>query len=340
MYNKLMALALSGFFLLVLVLVDALWTTLAPRGGGPVTKRIARAWWTASLWLHRRRPHGARGLLGFAGPALIVVVFLVLVIGLWAGWLMVFSADPAAIVSSSSRVPAALAERIYYVGFTLFTLGNGDYVPVGGRWAVLTALASLNGLFVVTLAITYLVPIVSAVASKRQLAAIINDLGASPVELVCGAWDGSGFEGLDQHLTALVSSIEGHTQRHLAYPILHYFQSENPRTSLAVSIAVLDEALLLLAEGLTPTVRLAPAVIEPTRRAINGLLDTLNDAFISPAAQTPAPPDLAALASAGIPTVAVPDFGRVVAGLEARRRLLSGLVTDAGRCWNGMREDG
>lgn len=323
-------LLLLGLLLIGVTLLDALWTTIAPRGAGPITKRVARGLWALGLSVHRRR--SAHGLLTLIGPSLLVVATLVWVAGLWAGWLLVFSAEPETIVASLSKEPASLVERVYYVGFVLFTLGTGDYVPEGGLWQVLSVLASLSGLSVITLAITYVLSVVSAVATKRQLAGSIHSLGQTPSDLAGRAWDGDGFSGLEQQLPAIASALELHTQRHLAYPVLHYFHSEDRRTALGPSVAVLDDALLLLAEGVAPSVRPAPAIVAPTRSTVGSFLGTLSEAFIEEADAPPPLPDLKGLTEAGIPVVE-DGSAEAAAGASHRRRLLLGLVRDAGWEW-------
>lgn len=291
---------------------------------------MARSWWAASLWVHRHRRGGAHGLLAFAGPALLVVAFLMWVGLLWAGWLLVFSAEPAAVVEPSSGETASLAGRVYYVGFVLFTLGTGDYAPVGGTWEVLSAVASLSGLSVATLAITYVLTVVSAVVAKRHLAGSIHSLGRTPEELVRRAWDGSGFSGLEQQLPALASALEVHTQRHLAYLVLHYFHSADWRTALGPAVAVLDDTLLLLAEGVVPDARPSPAVVVPTRSTVESFLGTLRESFIAEAEALPPLPDFAYLEEAGIPVMQQERFAGAAAVASHRRRLLLGLVRDAG----------
>ena len=315
-------LLLLGLLLIGVTLLDALWTTIAPRGAGPITKRVARGLWALGLSVHRRR--SAHGLLTLIGPSLLVVATLVWVAGLWAGWLLVFSAEPETIVASLSKEPASLVERVYYVGFVLFTLGTGDYVPEGGLWQVLSVLASLSGLSVITLAITYVLSVVSAVATKRQLAGSIHSLGQTPSDLVGRAWDGDGFSGLEQQLPAIASALELHTQRHLAYPVLHYFHSADRRTALGPAVAVLDDALLLLAEG-----------VAPTRSTIASFLGTLSEAFIEEADMPPPLPDLKGLTEAGIPVVE-DGSAETAAGASHRRRLLLGLVRDAGWEWESV----
>lgn len=326
-------LLLLGLLLIGVTLLDALWTTIAPRGAGPITKRVARGLWALGLSVHRRR--SAHGLLTLIGPSLLVTATLVWVAGLWAGWLLVFSAEPETVIASLSKEPASLVERVYYVGFVLFTLGTGDYVPGGGLWQVLSVLASLSGLSVITLAITYVLSVVSAVATKRQLAGSIHSLGRTPSDLVGRAWDGGGFSGLEQQLPAIASALELHTQRHLAYPVLHYFHSADRRTALGPAVAVLDDALLLLAEGVAPSARPAPAVVAPTRSTIASFLGTLSEAFIEEADVPPPLPDLDGLAEAGIPVVE-DGSAETAAGASHRRRLLLGLVRDAGWEWKSV----
>ena len=330
-------LLLSGIALLLLVVFDALWTTLAPHGAGPVTKGLARGLWKLGLAVHRRAG-GAHRLLALVGPSLLFIAFLWWVTGLWAGWTMVFASSEGAVHVAQTGVPADLASRIYFVGFTLFTMGNGDYVPSADGWEITTAVASLSGLFVVTLAITYLVPVVSAVTGKRKLAAHLDDLGRTPHDTLRTAWDGQGFSSFEQHLGQLVPELEMHTQRHLAYPVVHYFHSADRRTAAGPALAAYAEALRLMAHGLPAEVRPAPAVLLPARRAVRDYLRTLRDGFVAPSDDTPPLPDLAKLAADGIPTVDAAGFEADVARDSEDRRTLLALVRDTGWAWQDVHE--
>jgi hypothetical protein len=99
---------------------------------------------------------------------------------------------------------------------------------------------------------------------------------------------------------------------------------------------VLDEALLLLAEGVTPAARMAPAEVEPLRRVLGDYLDTLSASFVDEADGAPEAPSLAPLAAAGVPTVEDEAFRQAAEAEGARRRCLLGLVRDAGREWNAV----
>lgn len=328
-------LLLAGVALLLLVLLDALWTTLAPLGAGPVTKGLARGLWSLALAVHRASGRAHR-LLSVVGPVLLFLAFLWWVAGLWTGWTLVFAAAEGSIQRAQTGEPADLASMIYFVGFTLFTMGNGDYVPSTNGWEVTTSVAALSGLFVVTLAITYLVPVVSAVTAKRKLAGHLDDLGRSPEAIVRTAWDGSGFSQFAQHLAQLVPEIEMHTQRHLAYPVVHYFHSTDRRTAAGPALAAFGEALQLLETGVAPDVRPAPAVLVPARRAVEDYLRTLRDGFVSPGAEAPLLPDLGALSAAGIPTVGADDFEAATQCKSEDRRTLLALVRDTGWNWENL----
>ncbi|MGC1481484.1 MAG: potassium channel family protein [Chthoniobacterales bacterium] len=322
--------ALIGF-----TLVDALWTTIIPHGAGPLTSRVCRCLW----FLAKRSPAPIRGhLLPAVGSLSLLAVIIAWVGLLWLGWWTLFSADPASILHGQSQTEANAWSRAYFTGFTLFTLGVGDYVPHGPVWQVATTLASFSGLFLITLSITYLLPVLSAATEKRQLAVMIRDLGRDPTTLVVESWDGQGFDRLTQRLTTTIwPMIHLHVQRHLAYPVLHYFHSNRPGTSLAVGIAVLDEALLVIAHGVAEEARPRPWALAPTLRAIGSMLEVLETRFIRTAAEAPPIPETIGISSAGIPLADAQDFHRSIARATDRRRRLGGLVEDAGWSWRDVR---
>ncbi len=320
----------TGAFIVATAVLDALWTTIAFSGGGPITRRLARWAWMTVLTFHRRDSSRSHALLKITGTIILLAVVVVWIVMLLGGYLLMFSAARDAVVQSSSRNPADLAQRFYFVGYTLFTMGNGDYVPATDGWRVLTVFATINGLFLVTLAITYLLPVVSATAQKRQLAAAISDLGLSAPEIVSRAWDGRGFEGITGYLPQIGQMIDLHAQRHLAYPVLGYFHSSTRRTAVAPSMAVLQDALLILSLGVPESVRLRPIALEPARRALQGLLDLLRDRYIGLDRGLPPPPDLAALRRAGIPVLSDEAFATALGDWEEVRRLFHSYVLFSG----------
>nr|WP_249038834.1 ion channel [Haloterrigena salifodinae] len=121
------------------------------------------------------------------------------------------------------------------------------------------------------------------------------------------------------------------TENHKAYPIFHYFHSARPDRSPIVEIVVLDEALTLLRFGVPKRERPNEITIRNARTSVEHYLETLHERFVEPADDSPPSPDLHSLHEAGIPTVSDDEFETALDELEARRRLLYGLVESDAR---------
>lgn len=240
------ALLAAGLTLLAIVGRDVFITSLTLRGGGSLVIWLARGLWGAALALHRRR--ASHGLLTLAGGLTAASTLLAWMLLLWGGWSLVFAAAGLAIVDASTGEPAGLWARVYYAGYSTFTLGLGDYRPLGAAWQLATAASAAVGLVGATLAITYLVPTLSAAVQRQSLAGQIWLLGATPQEVARAA--ARNPEAFASELTSLRSQILDSARQHLAYPILNYFHAEDPRFALPLRLAVLQEGMLLAACGL------------------------------------------------------------------------------------------
>jgi hypothetical protein len=326
------ALGIVGIALILFVVYDVVTTTLRVAGAGPLTSWVIDFLWKLALRL--TPTHGSLAFVGFAIPLLTVSLWL----GLdWLGWSLVLNLDPAAVVASSGGQPAGFPGRMDFAGSLLITVGNNDYRAVGDGWRLVTVLAAANGFTLVSLIITYLLPLVSAVRQRREIAVCIRVLGAMPQEVLLQAWNGTSFGRLGDHLLALTTPMVSLGQGHLAYPVLHCFHSSERDAAVAPGIAVLDEALTLLC-GVDPKLRPDATVMYPLRGAIEGLLSTLSEAHLEPEEVPPPPPSLVALREAGIPTVSDGEMEGITAGLAKRRRLLLGLVQNEGWQWRDVME--
>ena len=269
-----------------------------------------------------------------AGVAIVFAVLAVWIVLVLAGWSLVFSSTDGAIRDSQTNAPADLVDRLYFAGYTVFTLGNGDYVPGDGVWQLATVMATGTGLMLVTLSITYLVPVASAVALRRQLASYIASLGDTPHAIVINGWNGSSFSALGQHLVALAPLIHTARQQHLAYPVLHYFHSQHTESAAAPNLTNLSQALDLIGHGVARGARPDTAIVDPVDRAIGSFLDTLSRAYLSPA-EPIAPPALGPLGEAGIPLTSDEDYRGSVGATEQRRSLLGAMLADDGWSTDG-----
>lgn len=323
--------SIAGGVLVGWTVIEVFWTAMG-KGGGPVTMRLSSIGWKFSLLVGRRLP---RPFLGAAGVTLVLVAVMGWIGMLWIGWSLIFMGAPEAVVRASSGEIATAAERVYFAGYTLFTLGLGDFRPEGTLWRWLASLSSLNGLFVITFSVTYLIPIVQANVRKRQIATVISALGATPQLLISRMWNGSDLEDLEKHLVSLTSDLAQIEQQHIAYPVLHYLSANRPGPAFSLGLASLDEALTIARFGMD-RLAISKGVVEPTRDVIERLLATLSGAFIRPSDEPPAPPQLEQLRTEGIPVTGEAEFLSRIVELRDRRRRLRGLVENDGWKWEDV----
>ncbi|MBW3627546.1 MAG: potassium channel family protein [Actinobacteria bacterium] len=320
---------LVGLVVVAVTLLDLAWTTVAAgSGAGPVTSRLAGATWHAALAVHRRRR--SHRFLAAAGVGIVFVILAAWILGVLIGWSLVFASSEGAVRSTATGQAAGTGERLYFTGYTVFTLGNGDFRPGQGTWQLATVVATGTGLVLVTLAITYLVPVASAVAQRRQLASYVSALGDDAADILGRAWDGAGFGSLTQHLVALAPLVDAARQRHLTYPVLHYYHSVDHTSAAARSLVNLALAVDALAYGVAPDARPDAAAVGPVDRAIDSFLDTLAAAYISAADEALPPLALGRLRENGIPTVDDEQYVTATSATRDRRHLLAGLLLDDG----------
>lgn len=313
----------AGLLLILVVLLDALWTALWVDGAaGPVTSRVS-TW----VWRIARRLGGHRHrLLSVTGPLILLGTVLGWLLLLWTGWVLLFAADPQSLTDTRDPGNADWAGRIWFVGYAMFTMGNGDFSPEDGRWQIIASLVNGSGMLLITLAITYLLSVISAVTVKRAFASSVHSLGESGGAILRMAWNGHSFNTLDRQLTQLSSELASVTERYLAYPVLQYYHAARPEKSPALAVAVLDDALTLLRFAVHAPARPNPAVLAAARSTVASFLDTLDTAIIPLAPHAPPIPDLDELRDRGMPVLSDREFVDAVEGLDDRRRAVLGLV--------------
>lgn len=324
-------LIVAGVIVLTVAGIDVLWTVLAAgSGAGPLTGRLSALAWRVALVFGRRREGPRHALLAVSGLAIVVSMLLSWSAVTFGAWWLIASASKGAVRVVESGEPADLFERAYFVGYNLFTLGSTTYTAGEGLWELLPVVTGASGLVLLTLGISYLVPVASAVAERRQLAQYVVSLGPTPALLLTRMWSDKGFVALAQHLTVLTPMVHLAGERHLTYPSLAYFHSGRVQASSSISVVVLDEAVTLLCHGVAPEARPDRAVLDPVRRALDMFLDTVGGAFVTHEADPLPPPDLQPLRDAGIPTVGDAAFGAALAGETERRCRLAGLLLNDG----------
>jgi len=321
----------GGTLLLLLNLVDIVWTTLGTHGAGPVTGRLTAGIWKICVRLHRFHP--AHRVLSFVGSVFLVLV-VVCWLGLaWLGWFVVFSGDPRSVINTSTQAAASTEERMNFVGAALFTSSSPGYAANGPEWRLASILATAGGLAAITVGITFLLQVLSSVVLKRALGAYIADCGGTATEILIRSWDGERLLALDGHLSDITSMLHSVTEQHLAYPVLHYFHSEGERTASSVRLAALYEMMVILHEAVVPRLRLPRMSTQPLGEALTGYCRVMGETFVTEAEDSPPPPSLEPLRAIGIECVSDDEFLDRLQHVSKNRRFFLGLVRDDGWSW-------
>jgi hypothetical protein len=320
-----------GASLVTFALVEALWTTLWIDGNSaPLTSRLTTWTWKVFRFVDRSRNHR---FLSLSGPFTLFLTVTFWILVLWTGWALVFHAVPGVLRNPLDGTSPSLPGVIWYVAYTMFTVGNGDYSPQGSWWQIISGVVALTGMSTVTLGITYLLQVLSAVVNKRTFASQVLSIGRSAEEMLLSQWDGKGFGSIELQLSSWSSQLSRLTEQTLAFPILHYYHAARMEKSSAVALTVLDEALTIIAFGIEKQYQPAPTILLGARQSIRSYLDTLQSAFISPSEEVPHPPDLSRLREADIPMVGDEIFSRELTKRQVRRQLLLGMVQNAAWSW-------
>lgn len=313
-----------GSLLLVAVGFDFFYTTLAGSGAAHLTSFV-------SLVSHKILQLGVR-LFGrrvyhLSGMLLNLMLLAVWVGLVWLGLFLIFSYDPGGIVNNSRRAATAV-ERLYFTGYTLSTLGLGNFEPTTPFFEVLTSTFSFFGFIFFTTSMTYLISIASAVTHKRSLALTICNLGRSPLVLMNNLLE-KDTSYTFQIFCMLQQMVDKHSVNHQAYPELHYYSNPDNKSSFNLNMAVLDEALTLMLKN--PQGREMAAEIAPLRESLTSFLQSMEGRYSSTlyrkkdnGSNLPKPGE--------IPHGAWPDDPE----LKPRRKILGGLLRSESFGWRDV----
>ncbi|WP_097042915.1 potassium channel family protein [Terribacillus aidingensis] len=319
-------LIILGIAVIGLVVLDFILTTLWVQGGaGPVTSKL-----TSGIWiLTRKMSRDNKTILSLVGPMLLVLTVMSWILLFLAGWFCLIASDPDILSNSQHEGNASIIDRIYYVGYTFFTLGSGNWTPSSDVWKVIAIILTASGMISITFAVTYLINVVSAVNTKRGFAQDVLSIGQSGTEILLTAWNGKDLHHLDKPLSLISSNLSTLSTQYNAYPILHYYFNKDSSKSTSLAIAALDDALQVMEHHLPKETLPNPVIVKQTRSSILTFLDTLDFVTISDKNEEAPAPDLTELREKGLPVHQAQGEEQT---FEHRKKLLS-LVHLNARKW-------
>jgi len=290
--------SVAGALLMLLFLADVSLTVLYARiGTGIFTVVVARSLWR--IFRGVSRPFGrCRGsFLSFCGPVILVALVLLWAIGLTLGTaLIIHPRLGKSVVSSGGSTPTDFISALYAGGSSLSIVGAGNFSPTTRGMRMFYLLDSLVGMSVISLTLTYLMQVYSALLKRNELGLKLHLLTAQTgdaAQFIAGLGPQGDFDCANATLMELGSQIASIKEAHHFYPVLFYFRFSEPFYSVSViTLTALDTVALLrsaLDANRYGSLQRSAALTEIDLASCL-LLTTLEEAFLANGAPTPGPP--------------------------------------------------
>ena len=235
-----------GAGLMLLFLADIFLTVLYARAG----TGLLAPYWNRLVWALFKalsKPFGRRrgSVLSFAGPIIVILLILFWAMGLTIGAALIIQPELGnSIRPSSGDTPRDFVTALLVAGNSLSIVGGGDYSPHTPGTRILYLINSLIGASVLSLVLSYLVQVYSALRERNAVALTVDSMtdctGDAARALARLGSDGK-FQGGYSEMANLASSLERVKEAHHFYPLLFYFRFPDPRYSVSrVCFVVLD----------------------------------------------------------------------------------------------------
>ncbi|HEY1403546.1 MAG TPA: potassium channel family protein [Pyrinomonadaceae bacterium] len=222
-------LTIAGLLVLLFVAYDVYATILDASGrAGPLSAWVNRGVWAVARALALRfSPNRRHRLLNLVGPMLmpgLIVIYLVLLISGFA--LIYLPRMPAEFTLDTTGETAHWIESLYFSGVTLTTLGYGDITPRTPFVRFFALVEGASGFALISLAVTYLITVYSALERKRAIALSFYhqaDGGADVAGFVAHHFFAGRFHGFEAVLRNAARDINELQESHVEHPVIHYF---------------------------------------------------------------------------------------------------------------------
>lgn len=248
-----------GTAVVLLALADIFLSVLYARMGvGLLTPYMYRLTWRIMKAVSpgQGKGKGKNFFLSFAGPLMMVQTVVMWLTLLLVGFTLIhWPAMGSGVEATSGATPTDFWSTLYYSGYSLTTLGTGNFVPKTSPYRILMVLQAAIGFSVVTLTLTYFMSVYSALVRRNTLAQMLHHLSGGsgdPVQLVSGLASGGPSDSRSE-LVQVGSSVLDLLESHHSYPVLHYFRMRDPRYAMSKIAYLTLESATLIRTALGPS---------------------------------------------------------------------------------------
>jgi len=158
-------LALCGIVILSVVSLDFLYTAIGAAPFSPVSDRVAHLAWRVLRYGVPESKIKHR----LSGPFVMTAIAVSWIVLVSVGWTLLFQLSPSAVLITDTETPANFVQDFAFVGHLLSTLGGGPFETESPLWLVLSVVAGVNGMVILTLSVSFVLSTTMTVSSGRAL---------------------------------------------------------------------------------------------------------------------------------------------------------------------------
>ncbi len=242
----------AGIVVVVVALSDVFQVVIVPRATGRrfrisfyLWRQTWRIWPSLSWSLYPQNADGREEFMALFAPFMLVVL-----LASWVALLIVgFALMLFALRSSLMPPNGSFGTVLYFAGSSLLTIGFGDVVGRSGPARLVSVLAGLAGLSLLSMSTAFLFAIFGSFQQRETFVVTLAARAGTPpsgVNFLCIAGYSNTLEDLPrvmveaQHWSAQVM------ESHLAYPSLAFFRSSHDDQSWIGTLGTLLDAATLL----------------------------------------------------------------------------------------------
>lgn len=242
----------AGVVVVVLTLGDIFQVVVVPRATGRSWRvsfyafRLLWRLWPGVAWrLYPANDDRREEFLAIFAPFM-----LILLLALWTGLLIVgFTFMLWGLRAGLTTPHASFGTTLYFAGTSLVTIGFGDIVGRTGGPRLVSVLAGLSGLSLLSITTAFLFAIFGSFQQRETFVVTLGARAGTPpsgVELLAIA----GYSMTKDDLPRLMIDAQHWTaqvmESHLAYPVLAFFRSSHDDQSWIGTLGTLLDAATLL----------------------------------------------------------------------------------------------
>lgn len=229
-----------GIAIIIFTFLDFFHSTLSGNGFGYSSGILNR--FLNRVLLQNR----GRGIFNFSGLIHLLVTTFFWLFALFCGAYIIFTSGEEMVINATTHLPANYTERFYFTCYLLSTLGIGDFIPGNKTSEILAGLLSFTGFILITTGMTYLLSVVQAVLSKKQLAFLISTMGQDVDEIYHFFKKQDDLSGLVSDASDLRQQILENASSYLSFPMVNFFLTKDKKSALVVQLARLYEVLQVI----------------------------------------------------------------------------------------------